>query len=65
MHLIFTKNLSFIVRLLNVIANKIDGIILKIYKIVIIAFLVFNQTKKMKFFKNLFLMANISLNIVF
>lgn len=45
--------------------QKINGIILEIYRIVLAAFSINNQANRVKFFEKTFLMANISLEVVF
>ena len=57
-HLNFARELSLPIRLTNIGTQKIDGITLDTYKIVIANFLVINKANQVKFFKNIFLVAN-------
>lgn len=52
-------------RPINVIAQKIDDTILDIYRMVVMAFLIMDQADCIKFFKEIFLMTNVSPEIVF
>ena len=63
--LIFIKKLGFIVQSTNIDTQKIDNIILKSYGIVVAIFLVIDWANKIKFFEKTFLVANVSLDIVF
>lgn len=49
----------------NINTQKIDGNKLKIYKIVIVLFLIDNKDEKFRFFKKTFLLVNSNLDIVF
>ena len=62
---IFAQELRLLIRLTNVGAQKIDGTILDIYVIVIAVFLVIDKVNKIRFFKETFLLANVSLEVVF
>lgn len=64
-HLIFTKELGFLIWLTNVRVQKIDIAILNAYEMVVIAFLITDQTNWVKLFEKIFLVANISLKVVF
>ena len=64
-HLAFAKELSLPIRLTDVRAQKIVGITLETYGMVIVAFLVENKANRVRFFKETFLVANISPEIVF
>ena len=61
----FAKELGLFIRLTNVVAQKIDSIILDIYKIVVVAFSITDKANQVKFFKKNFLVANVSPEIVF
>ena len=61
----FTKELSLFIRLLDVRAQKIDGTMLDTYEIVIAALSVVDKANHAKFFKKTFLVANVSLEVVF
>ena len=65
MHLTFAKRLGFVVQSTNVGTQKIDGTTLETYEIVVAVFLMTDQVKKVRFFKETFLVANISPNVVF
>lgn len=58
------KKWGFIIWLTNFEVQKIDHIILKIYKIVVIAFFIIDKVNKKKFFEKSFLGADISSEIV-
>ena len=64
-HLTFAKKLGFPIRPTDVRVQKIDGTILDIYRIIVAAFLVTDKVNRVKFFEKIFLMANISLEVVF
>ena len=49
---------------INVGAQKIDGIILETYKMVVAVFSVTNQANRVRFFEETFLVVNISLDVV-
>ena len=63
-HLAFAKKLGFVVQSTNIDAQKFNGIILETYGIVVAVFLVINQANKIKFFEEIFLVANVSLDVV-
>ena len=63
-HPTFTKELRLLIRPTDVEAQKIYGIMLDIYKMVIAGFLVTDRANRIKFFKKTFLMANVSPKIV-
>lgn len=58
-----TKKLNLIIKKTNVEAQKIHKIILKIFEIVIIAFLIHDKAKKICFFEETFLLTDISIKI--
>ena len=64
-YLTFIKKLDFAIRFTNVSIQKIDNIIFEIYKMKIAVFSVIDQAEKIKFFKKIFLIVNISPNVVF
>ena len=64
-YLTFAKELGFSIRPIDVGAQKFDGIILKTFRIVVAAFLVTYKANQERFFEETFLVANISLEIVF
>lgn len=45
--------------------RKIDNIILKTYQIIITTFFILGKDDKIKFFKKIFLLTNIKLDVVF
>ena len=60
----FTKELGLPIRLTDVKVQKFDGIMLKTYEMVVAAFLVEDKANQVRFFKETFLVANISPEIV-
>ena len=60
----FAQELGLFIRPTNVGAQKIDGIMLNTYKIVVVVFLVTNKVNQVRFFEKAFLLANISLKVV-
>ena len=50
MHPAFRKKLGLVIQITNVNTQKIDGTILKIYKIVVAAFSVTDQAIRVRFF---------------
>ena len=65
MYSIFAKKFDFVMQITNVGTQKIDSTIFEIYKIVIVVFLITNQANKVRFFKKIFLIINISPDEVF
>ena len=61
----FIKKLELPIRLIDVRAQKFDNITLDSYEMVVTVFLITNKTNRVKFFKETFLVANISPKIVF
>ena len=61
----FAKKLGLSIRLTDVGARKINGIILDICKIVVAAFSVTNKANQVRFFEKTFLITNVSLEVVF
>ena len=61
----FVKELSFSIRPTEGGVQKIDGTTLDIYRMVVTAFPVTDKANRVKFFEKSFLVANISLGIVF
>ena len=64
-YLIFVKELGLPIRLTDVRAQRIDGTTLDIYEIVVAAFSMTDKANQVRFFKETFLVANISPKIVF
>ena len=64
MHLAFAKKLGFVVQITNVGAQKINNIILETYGMVLAVFSVTDQVDKVKFFKETFLVANVSPDVI-
>lgn len=60
----YAAQLGLKVKLTNIISQKIDGSTLKIYEIVIAGFSVHNKLGRVWFFKETFLLANISIEMV-
>ena len=65
MHPTFIEKLGLTVQSTNISIKKIDSTIFKIYRMVVMIFSVIEQANKIKFFKETFLVVNISLNVVF
>lgn len=61
---IFAKKLDFIIRLTDIKFQKIDGISLHAYTIVVIAVLVIDKINQIRFFEKPFLMTNFSSEVV-
>ena len=63
-HPAFAERLGFVVQTTNVSAQKIDGTIIEIYGMVVAAFSVTDQANKIRFFEEIFLVANVSPDVV-
>ena len=61
----FVKELGFFFRPIDVGVQKIDGIILDTYQMVVVTFLVKDNANQIRFFEETFLVANVSPKIVF
>ena len=61
----FIKELSLPIGLIDIEAQKIVDIVLDIYKIVVAYFLVTDKVNQVRFFEKIFLVVNISLEVVF
>ena len=61
----FAKELGFPIRPTDVEAQKIDGITLETYEMVVAAFLVEDKANQIRFFEEIFLVANVSPKVVF
>ena len=64
-HLTLAKKLGLPIKPTNVRAQKIHGSTLDTYGMVVAAFLIKDKADRVKFFKKTFLVANVSLEIVF
>ena len=64
-HLSFAKQLGLPIRPTNVKRHKIDGTTLDPHEIVVAVFLVVDKINRVKFFEVTFLVANVSLEVVF
>ena len=64
-HPIFVKELGLPIKSKNVEMQKIDGIMLDIYGIIVAVFSVTNKANWGRFFKQTFLVANVSPEVVF
>ena len=62
---IFTKQLGFLIRLTDVEVQKIDSIMLDTHEIVVVVFSVVDKANRVRFFEKTFLVANVSLEVVF
>ena len=63
-HLAFTKELNLSIRSTDVVVQKIDNTMLDTYEMVVAAFLVENKANQVRFFKETFLVTNVSLEVV-
>lgn len=63
MHLVYAKTLSLNIRKTDVTAQKIGGTTLETLQMLIVAFPVFNKAKKVYFFEETFLLADINMNV--
>ena len=63
-HLAFIEKLGLVVRTINVGAQKIDGTTLETYGMVVAAFSVTDQADRVRFFEEIFLVANVSPDMV-
>ena len=59
-HLAFAKELGFFIRLIDVRVQKIDDIILDTYGMVVAAFSMKDKANRVRFFQEIFLVANVS-----
>ena len=64
MHPIFAERLGLVMRAINIGTQKIDGITLETYGMVVAAFSVTDQADKVRFFEETFLVANVSPDVV-
>ena len=63
-HSIFAQELGLFIKPTDVRALKIDSSILDNFGIIVVVFLVTDKTNQIKFFKEIFLVANVSLEVV-
>ena len=63
-HPTFAKQLGLPIRPTDIGAQKIDGIMLHTYKIVVAAFSVEDKANRVRFFEETFLVANVSPEVV-
>lgn len=64
-HLILAKELDLLIRLTVIGSQKINDTKLDIYEIIVVVFSVMNKVNQVKFFEEIFLVANISPKVVF
>ena len=64
MHPAFAERLGHILQTINVVAQKIDGTILEIYRIVVAAFSITDQADRVRFFEETFLVGNVNPDVV-
>ena len=64
-HLAFVEKLGLVVRATNVGTQKIDGTTLETYRLMVAAFSVTDQANMVKFFDKIFLVANVSPDVIF
>ena len=62
---IFAQKLGLSIRPTNIKVQKIDGNTLNTYRMVVAAFSMTDKANRMKFFEKIFLMTDISLEVVF
>ena len=63
-HLTLTQKLGLLVRPMDVGEKQIDGTMLNVFGRVVTTFLVTDKANQVRFFKETFLIANVSLEIV-
>ena len=63
-HPVFIEKLGLVVRTINIGAQKIDGTTLETYEMVVVAFSVTDQADRIRFFEEIFLVANVSQDVV-
>ena len=64
-YLTFVKKPGLSIRSLKIETQKIDGTILDTYSMVVTVFSITNNANQVKFFEEIFLVANVSLKVVF
>ena len=64
MHPAFAERLGLVVQTTNIGTQKIDGTTLETYGMVVAAFSVTDQTNRVRFFEETFLVANVSPDVV-
>ena len=64
-HPTFARQLGLFIRSTDIGTQKINNTILDIYEMVVTTFLIVNKANRVRFFEKIFLVANISLKIVF
>ena len=64
-HPVFTKKLGLVVQITNIGAQKIDSTTLETYEMVVAAFSVIDQANRIRFFEEIFIVANISPDVIF
>ena len=64
MHPFFAKQLGLSIQPIDVGAQKIDGITLDAHGMIVAAFLMEDKTNRVRFFKETFLVANVSPEVV-
>ena len=64
MHPVFAERLSLVIQTINVGNQKIDGTTVKTYEMVVAAFSVTDQADKVRFLEKIFLIVNISPEVV-
>ena len=64
MHPAFAKKLGLVVQTTNFGTQKIDGTIFEAYEMVVAAFSITNQVDRVRFFEEIFLVANVSPEVV-
>ena len=64
-HPAFAERLGFVIQTTNISTQKIDGTTFETYGMVVAAFLMTDQISRIRFFEETFLVANVSLDVVF
>lgn len=65
MHLAYTKKIRLFIQRTDVSAYQINGSALATFGMVIVVFSVNDKNRKVRFFEKNFLLANVSLDVVF
>lgn len=63
-YLIFAKELDLSIGPIDIGAQKIDGIMLDIYRMVVVAFSMMDKANQVRFLEETFLLDNVSLEVV-
>ena len=64
-HPAFAEKLGFVVQTTNIGGQKMDSTTLETYRMMVAVFSVINQANRVKFFEEIFLVANVSPDVIF